>query len=81
MGLILVTPEWFEEWYRQNFGDAAVVHPKELARVLGKSPETIYRYLRTAELESFKLGPRSYVIPKPALQKWMVGKYIMNTED
>ena len=60
----------FKEWYRQHFGDAAVVQPKELAEALEISRETIYRHLRSADLESFKIGPRSYVIPEPALQKW-----------
>ena len=61
----------FEEWYRQHFGDAAAVQPKKLAEVLGVSRETIYRNLRSADLESFKIGPRSYVIPEPALKKWL----------
>ena len=60
----------FEEWYRQHFGDATVVQPKKLAEVLGVSRETIYRNLRSADLESFKIGPRSYVIPEPACRKF-----------
>ncbi len=48
--------------------------PVEVAKKPGKSPESIYRAIRRKELGAFKVGPRSYVIPTPALKEWLLGQ-------
>lgn len=74
-------PDWFDDWFSRVFGDKDVYTPREIATRLRKSPESIYRALRYGELESFRLGKRSYVVPQAALKDWLLKYYILNTDE
>jgi len=74
-------PEWFDAWFERNFGYKETYSPVEIARKLNRSPEFIYRALRRAELENFRLGSRTYVVPREALRKWLLESYILNVDE
>jgi len=74
-------PEWFDAWFERLFGNKEVYAPTEIAENLNRSHEFVYRALRRAELESFKLSPRTYVIPREALKKWLLEFYILNVDE
>ena len=45
--------------------------PKEIAKILGLSVETIWRYIRTGKIKALRLTPKSYLVPKKEFQKWL----------
>lgn len=68
---------WFPEYFEKVFPEDETYHyaPSEIASKIGRATTTIYRALGSFRLEGMKAGMNTgtWLIPKPALRKWLVG--------
>jgi len=77
-----VVPTWFPEHFDRLFPEDESYHyaPSEIAHKLQRNTTTIYRALNSLRLEGMKAGMNSgsWLIPKPALRKWLLGSANMS---
>ena len=74
-------PRWFSLWFERVFGHQDAYLPSDVARRLGRSPHVVYRAIRSGNLGALRLGPRTYVIPRPALVDWLCRNLNLIQED
>ena len=67
----MLMPGWFENWFSRIFGNKEVFSPMEVAKKLDRPPQVVYRAIKSGELEAFILGKQTYIIPRPALERWL----------
>lgn len=75
----MLEPEWFDEWFDSKF-TKEIFTPREIAEMVGVDTQTVYRALRSAELEGFRIGQRIWVIPRPAVRQWLIERNAYNVD-
>ncbi|WP_041434606.1 hypothetical protein [Thermodesulfatator indicus] len=77
----IIIPDWFDTWFQRNFGHKRFWKPVNIAEVLDRHPDLVYRALKAGDLEYVKLGQRSYVIPVKSLYCWLSSRLVSQIED
>ena len=67
-------PSWFDDWFEETFPepDGAGYTGRELARLLGRSTDTVYAALYAGALEGSRVSGRGWLIPRPAVRLWLL---------
>jgi len=75
-------PEWFEEWFNKKFPEHLDPYkPICVALTLNIDKNIVYRAILNGELEAIKISTGRWLIPRDALRKWLLERYVLNISD